>query len=196
MKNQFLILLFTVCGTVSSYSQILSNFTVQNYETGVYVEWTIDSGYTCTGLTLQHSNDSINFRDIYEYPGVCGSISSPETYSFVHTSPIDYKANFYRLDLGINGYSDVLKVLFLNLKEKGYVVERDHATGTSKLMIHDVGSGVYCFDFYSLSGQKLNRHCTNKTEVELNMILMPNSYYLFRAISPFGKIISGSFVLP
>lgn len=57
----------------------------------------LGGGNPCKGIRVHQSTDGINFQDIYEFPGICGSPSADESYYYTDESPGKNKLNFYRL---------------------------------------------------------------------------------------------------
>ena len=73
------------------------------------ISWTMKAGSTCADLTLEHSNESLSFSEIYYYQGVCGNADYDETYTFEQKDRI-YSTNYYRIKLGYDLYSDTISV--------------------------------------------------------------------------------------
>ena len=65
--------------------------------------------------------DKINFNQIGEISGICGSKFEKISYSFEHPNPIKNRINYYRLALGGLGFSDTISIEILDFKY-GYQV--------------------------------------------------------------------------
>ncbi|MCX6274191.1 MAG: T9SS type A sorting domain-containing protein [Bacteroidetes bacterium] len=107
-------LFFTV--TFHCFAQnenILIQFSAVQVENRVQLIFTIKAGNTCNGIQIYHSVDSVNFSEIGDIQGVCGSSDRNETYSFTDNSPAKNKINFYRLQLGTLGYTYITKLFFI-----------------------------------------------------------------------------------
>lgn len=103
--------LFIIACVLSSsvaYGQIQSFNAIPSGK-NIILQWVVDAYQSCDEVVVQHSTDSINFNDIYAYPGVCGGTSTAETYQYKHSSP-SIGTNYYRLYLGRYGYSYVISV--------------------------------------------------------------------------------------
>lgn len=83
--------------TLHAQEATIGNFQAIAQDDYVVLSWTTDSGYTCATLTVSHSTDSINFQQIYLYPGVCGSYQEAQNYTYIHSSPVPDRINYYRL---------------------------------------------------------------------------------------------------
>lgn len=85
----------------------LANFFLIQDNKEVLLYWTIESGPTCNGLAVLHSTDSINFEEIGNISGVCGSTSSSIPYNFKDSSPVLSKRNYYKIRLGFSQFSEI-----------------------------------------------------------------------------------------
>lgn len=63
------------------------------------INWTVGAGLTCQSVVVQRSEDSVNFKDVYVYPSICGSTLTEEKYTWIDANPIEYSINFYRLKI-------------------------------------------------------------------------------------------------
>jgi hypothetical protein len=86
----------------------LRSFAATPTKTTVEVQWTIAAGFQLSSPQLQWGTDSINFSTIYTYAGTAGHPLNDMTYQYSHLSPAGTGRNYYRLDLGIYGYSTVV----------------------------------------------------------------------------------------
>ena len=115
MKKIKLLLIFVLSFHFGFAQQdsIFSFFNVVQENNKVVVFITINGGIQCSGLQVQRSTDSINFIQIYEFPGICGSPGADESYVYVDESPVKNAVNYYRLEVGNLGIvSDPKSVFF------------------------------------------------------------------------------------
>lgn len=96
----------------------LSNFYLIPNNKEVLLYWTIDSGPTCNGITVWHSSDSVNYEEIGNIGGVCGSSSSATPYNFTDKSPLLNSVNYYKLRLGYAQFTEV-KTITIKYTEPG-----------------------------------------------------------------------------
>ncbi|PKP02754.1 MAG: hypothetical protein CVU14_02995 [Bacteroidetes bacterium HGW-Bacteroidetes-9] len=62
---------------VAKETTVLNNFTVIKNNGKIYLRWVITSGSTCDGTKIYRSDGQINFTQIGDISGICGSSSSP-----------------------------------------------------------------------------------------------------------------------
>jgi hypothetical protein len=87
-----------------------SDFSLNDIDGNVLVSIRIDSGSICQGIQLEYSTDSINFNQIDEIEGVCGSSSEAKSYSFLHTEPLKNENNYYRLVFGVSQRTEIRSI--------------------------------------------------------------------------------------
>lgn len=117
-KNILLIQLLGSFVSLKAQHVNLSNFYLIPNNKEVLMYWTIDSGPTCNGITVWHSSDSINYEEIGNIGGVCGSSSSATPYNFTDKSPLLNSVNYYKLRLGYAQFTEV-KTITIKYTEPG-----------------------------------------------------------------------------
>lgn len=123
--------MFATCMSAQVLGQethILDRFTITENDGSVFLSWTISLGNTCQGTNILRSTDSINFSEIGRIAGVCGSTEQAESYTFEDASPIKNRHNYYRLELGLTGFSEVLAVEVVDLGNAGLQLRPNPAT--------------------------------------------------------------------
>ncbi len=104
----YIFILFSLLG----FAQRISNYKVFLAGKGVAVKFTITKGTSCSGYIIKHSKDSVNFTDVFNYPGVCGDTARDESISFLHTEPVFNAHNYYKIEL-IPVENSVAKKIFV-----------------------------------------------------------------------------------
>jgi hypothetical protein len=123
MKNIFLIVsLFLGMNGICQDAPVLQKFTVEELNGKAYLNWTIEAGGTCNGIGILRSSDTISFSQIGVLEGVCGSLSFPTNYTFTDEFPMENKINYYKLDLGGNGFSQIVGVEVIVIGEEKYLL--------------------------------------------------------------------------
>lgn len=117
-KNILLIQLLGSFVSLKAQHVNLSNFYLIPNNKEVLMYWTIDSGPTCNGITVWHSSDSINYEEIGNIGGVCGSSSAATPYNFTDKSPLLNSVNYYKLRLGYTQFTEV-KTITIKYTEPG-----------------------------------------------------------------------------
>ncbi len=116
-------LLFTVficmaCHHVNAQNPALKAFTGTQVKDSVYLFFTMNGGYTCNGIGIERSADSVVFQEIGDIQGVCGDPTNDADFEFVDIAPMT-GINYYRLDMGNWGWSQVIAVTFRPGRNKG-----------------------------------------------------------------------------
>jgi len=174
---------------------MLLSFELNRFQNELLVTWEIESGNLCTGLKVEHSSDSINFTSIYEYPGICGSSTANERYSFSHTNPIANARNYYRINLNTNGVSAILGITFIKLEESGYALFPMPIESGSKLYFSNDNNETTDFSIYNSSGAVvLSIEGLKTNELSLDELNLPLGVYHFKIMVADRKI-EGKFIV-
>lgn len=92
--------------------QIVSEFSLSKKNGFVLLDWVIQLGYLCDGINIERSTDSVNFIEIGNIYGVCGSLNAPVKYQFIDTSIENSGKYHYRLNMFTLGYSPSKSIVF------------------------------------------------------------------------------------
>jgi hypothetical protein len=65
----------------------------------VFIRFSVSPGPPCEGFNVQHSTDSIVFRNVHESFESFGGSGTTEVKEWVHTSPAYNTTNFYRIEI-------------------------------------------------------------------------------------------------
>lgn len=112
-----LIYIFIVLSFCCKAQQRIQNLNVFVAGTSVGIKFTITKGVQCSGYAIYHSADSINFNQIYNYPGVCGDVTTSQDISYTHTSPLINQINYYKVEL-IPIETSPVKRIYVNVAPK------------------------------------------------------------------------------
>jgi len=102
-----------LCGAQSR----IQNFNVFPAGSSVGIKFTITKGAQCSGYAIWYSLDSINFNQIYNYPGVCGDVNTDQDISYTHSSPAINQTNYYKVEL-IPVETSPIKRVYVNVAPK------------------------------------------------------------------------------
>lgn len=87
------------------------NFNTLSLTDSVRLNFTIlQSSVTCAGYQVLKGSDSLVLNPIYVYPGICGSTSFNQTYTYTDFSPNKLTPNFYQILIPPSDYSTVKRV--------------------------------------------------------------------------------------
>jgi hypothetical protein len=110
MKKLFLSIF--IFFSLLSFAQRISDYKVFLAGKGVAVKFTITKGTSCSGYIIKHSKDSVNFTDVFNYPGVCGDTARDESIGYLHNDPQFNANNYYKIEL-IPIENSVVKKIFV-----------------------------------------------------------------------------------
>ena len=195
-KYALIVILFLLVFVVKAQNpSMLLSFEVNRFQNEVVVTWEIESGNLCSGVQVEHSSDSINFTSMYDYPGVCGSSTANERYTFSHTNPISNAKNYYRINLGTNGISEVLSITFIKVEEDGYTLFPMPLESNSKLYFsNDNSESLDFFVFNSAGAEVIKQEGLKTNEISLGKLALPIGIYHFNILIGKRKI-EGKFVV-
>lgn len=173
----------------------LSFFTVKEGFGTVVLDWEMIAGNTCDGIDILRSEDGTGFDVAGRIMGICGDIDEPVPYGWIDTDPPELTTVYYRLRLGLNGFSSIQEVDLVHLvsddhrflpspmQGEGLLLLRVPASGQVDLRITD-SSGRQVFHESGLRG---GRHA----------VRLPNAQagtYFYDAVSG-DRRFRGRFVL-
>lgn len=136
---------------------ILDDFIALRDGNTVLLKWTISSGSTCNGIRIYRAEDTINYIQVGDIAGVCGSSTSPVPYSFTDLSPIPNKINYYRLELGTQGFSKFVFIEFIVLGNEGYLIRPQPVTDNAVIYFVNPNNAPYTFKVYNEMGQLVQK---------------------------------------
>ena len=105
-----LLLVLNVCTVAAQEHPFLSRFALTEGLGFVQLDWTMTAGNTCEGIDIYRSLDGSNFETVGTIPGICGDINSPVPFSWTDQSAPELTTVYYRLRLGLNGFSSVQRI--------------------------------------------------------------------------------------
>ncbi|MBK7030588.1 MAG: T9SS type A sorting domain-containing protein [Bacteroidales bacterium] len=176
-------------------SLILSGFIGKASDEKVLLQWTISSGQTCNGTFIQRSEDTIHFETIGEISGICGSSESPVPYSFSDEDPIKNKVNFYRLELGGQGYSRIIAIPYFEYGNMGSIVIPNPVTSQTRIYFENKTEKPYLFSLFNYSGNLIRQSKGNDSFVFLDASNLSAGAYLYSIQLPDRKPITGKVII-
>ena len=134
---------------------ILANFDVIVLSNSVELKWTIKKGNTCDGISILRSKDSLRFNEIGTIPIICGSPDFAESFQFSDNNPIQNQTNYYRLQLGQNGLSDIIAVDFFKLGDANELLFPNPTSGNAILILNNLNKQEITIRVYDTKGNIL-----------------------------------------
>lgn len=160
-------------------SAILSTFNGVESNGKVLLSWQIIAGSTCDGIRIFHSTDSINYTQVGEIVGVCGSFTEPVNYSFTHDTPQLNGRNYYRLQLGASGKSPTVVVSLVDTKATGYQIRPHPVNGPAMLYFDNPNQQPHTLTVYNISGRQAEKYYTTNNAFYIQPEGAANGLYLF-----------------
>jgi hypothetical protein len=160
----------------------LENFLAVQQDDDVFLRWTIKAGFTCDGTRIQWSEDGVSFEKVGEIPGVCGSPNQSVTYDFTDTVPQYNRMNYYRLDMGILGFSSNVFVEVIRLNEEGYSLNPNPVVDISTLLFNNPDNESHEVCLVNMNGELVYNEITNSNKVEIDRALLSSGTYIFKIL--------------
>ncbi|MGI8893609.1 MAG: T9SS type A sorting domain-containing protein [Bacteroidia bacterium] len=189
LLNSIILLLIT-CSYISAQGDLLTTFKAIQVENGIKLTFTIKAGNQCNDLEIQRSDDDILFTEIGIIPGICGSVSSNETYEFTDALPIVNKDVYYRLNLRDAGYSFSIKTRYIAYNEKGYLIYPNPFSINTNVYIKNERNTEIIFSLYDITGKLMLRKNTKDNIVPLSRDNLNDGIYIYKII--FDDKVKGS----
>jgi hypothetical protein len=158
---------------------LLDHLSLTEINGKVQISLTMSSGNTCNGIRFYRSEDSINFVEIGQIYGVCGLIDAPANYSFIDEQPILNKKSYYKVELGNEGFSDVLSIEIINTSEFGFHVRPNPATDKAIIYFENPYQEKFQLQLISNTGKLMAELQTNSNAFELDLTALPSGLYYF-----------------
>jgi len=146
--------------TQAQNEEVIESFSAEVYNESVLINFRINSGYTCNGIDVLHSTDSVNFGPIYTFEGICGSTTQSIAYEYTHENPVKNSKNCYRLYLGGPGFSWVINVLVIDLTNSS-LVKPNPLISTSELIFENNAFTEHQLVISNMYGQIVFSETTN-----------------------------------
>ena len=144
--------------------EILGYFEGNVNNNQILLNWSIVKGKTCNGIKIYHSTDNVYYDEIGEIKGICGSTDDEIRYSLVDSIPESNEKNYYRLELGLQGYSTPLILNFQSISDDGYSIFPN--PGIDKFQIFVSGNGEPTVLFvYDVTGKLRGKYDSNSGQL-------------------------------
>lgn len=174
-----LLLVLSALGLKAQQTAILESFDATAINGKVQLSWQIIAGSTCDGIRIFHSTDSINYTQVGEIIGVCGSFTEPVNYSFTHDMPHQNGRNYYRLQLGTLGKSPTVVVSLVDTKSAGYQIRPHPVNGAAMLYFENPNQQPHTLTVYNISGRQVEKYYTSTNAFYIQPEGAANGLYLF-----------------
>jgi hypothetical protein len=161
----------------------------------VQLRWTISAGQTCNGTSIERSTDTIRWEKIGEIPGVCGSSAAAVPYNFIDNSPVSNTVNFYRLELGGQGYSTIVGIPYYDYSGNGYVLIPNPLHDSGTLYFGTSENEAFTLSIFDISGKLVQQAKGTGGNFSINASDKPAGNYVFVITRQGIKNVSGKFII-
>ncbi len=145
----------SVCFAQAQADPLLGKFSLSEANGQVAISWQIVAGTTCNGIQIYRSSDAITFSRIGFIAGICGSVSEPVSYSFSDTTPVLNAINYYYLELGGVGSTQVIAIEIIDKGHAGYHIRPHPIQNTGTIYFDAEAGNDYILHIYDPSGKKV-----------------------------------------
>ena len=178
-----------------SQNPAVSNFSGVQYKDSVLLNFVMNKGYSCNGINIERSDDSLNFYLIGDIQGVCGSPDFEVPFQYTDKSPLQNADNFYRLDLGNLGNSEIIKVHFAKLNIAGYSFFPNPCKDNCALYFENPKNDEVEFFLFYFSGKLIEQKKQRGSKIEINTKNLSSGIYYYRIGNSRDARFSGKFVI-
>jgi len=188
------LLIAFICSLAIAQSRI-TYFNAVALGDSIRLMFTIGSGSTsCAGYQVLKGSDSLTLYPIFVYPGICGTTSSPESYTYTDISPNKNTPNFYRILIPPSDYSQMLRV-DLAASFTNMVIFPQPAEDLLNIIILNKKFFYYEMKIYDRFGRKMGETTGNSSDrITLNISGFPIGVYAFMIIDINGNAYRGKFL--
>jgi hypothetical protein len=144
----------------------------------VYVSCVVSKGYTCFGIELKRSVDSMNYETVDIEYGICGSDSEPTYFSFVDSNPPMNQRLFYRLDLGGFGSTKVIETYVVDVQELGYRITPNPASDYAEVHFSNINKSPVVISVLDLGGKTVIREQTTEAVWPIDISSLDTGIYV------------------
>ncbi|MBI3520394.1 MAG: T9SS type A sorting domain-containing protein [Bacteroidetes bacterium] len=193
-----IILLIFLFSTFRLFSQhvYLAGFNINTDNKKVFIDWTLAGGSTCNGMKIFRSLDTINFVEIGDIAGICGSSSAPVGYNFVDTTPLFNQTIYYRLRFGYSQLSEIKTILIKNNGEKDVLVKPNPSMNKVIIEFDNSKNDMFKFRMYNSIGALIYFIDNIKdSSIALDVTPFQNGQYIFTLDNGNDKNITENLII-
>jgi hypothetical protein len=134
-------------------------------------------GFTCSGINIERSNDSIHYTSIGKIEGTCGNLNTSVSYTFDDLAPKENVANYYRLQLGTTGNPTApIKFVYLVYNKDGFTVLQD--AGSIKIYLTQGNNSRFAALLYNLQGQAVYQSLLSNNYLQISKTGLVRGLYV------------------
>lgn len=154
-------------------------FQVSKINSHIYLNWQLSLGNTCNGITINRSTDSIHFNRIGLIPGICGSPTDVARYHHIDSEPVLNRRNFYQLEFGGEGVSEIIGIDVVDLSDQAYQIWPNPSGDKTNIFFENDEGRVNVLHIYTPVGVSLHTQSTDSDFFHLDASALPDGIYIF-----------------
>ncbi len=174
------ILAFSLCGSLKAQPLLIENFTGTQFHNSIVLNFTLVKGNTCFDTEIQRSTDGVNFIVINTIAGICGSTQENISYSITDNSPVANSYNYYRINLRSLGFSDIIKVRYIDFSASNALVIYNSQQQLSTLFYKNPSAKKIEFEILNQHGMVIQKGNSNISEWNISTSAWPRGLYFIR----------------
>lgn len=159
---------------------ILRSFSAVKQPNGVNLKWVIIGGRQCDGTRVFRAGEALQFELIEHIEGICGSQSDDVTYSYFDNSPKSNSYNFYRLEMGLQGFTDTVNVFFEDFGLDRYLLLSETQSQAYRILFSNDLNREATLNIYDISGRAIYQDQTIGNDFQLSSVNWDAGVYVFR----------------
>jgi hypothetical protein len=172
----------------------LDSFMLTELEGSIRVDWVMKAGSTCAGTEVERSIDGTSFAQVHRIAGICGSSMEPVPYTWLDAAPPEYSTVYYRVKLGINGYSSIKSIVFDQLTESEHRFFPSPVTAQATLVVKLPGGSAVDLRIVDAKGRVVLEQKGGLAPVmTMDLSAQPAGVYSYLAEGE-GRVFTGTFV--
>ncbi len=156
----------------------------------VFLQWVMSSGATCDGIDVYRSTDGEIFERVGRIAGVCGSPDFALGYDFVDESPVLNRINYYRLELGNLGVSEIIAIHVFDFSAKKYQIIPHPVSYRSELYFKNPQIENSTLSIYNLVGNRVYTAEGKASSFPIRGSELASGTYIFTVTNAAGKSLA------
>lgn len=183
MKNLFALLFILFSALLQAQSVRLANFNINLVgNNNVLVRWVMSAGSSCRTLEVERSDNAVDFKSVYAYPGICGGSEEEEAYTWVDGQADLSGKLYYRIRLAEGEYSLLDSILVGTTSSNQLLsVFPNPSTGIFKIDLKLQKLEKYSWELYSSGGSLMQmRENQENAFFQLDISALNSGIYILK----------------
>lgn len=176
---QILLLLLPLVAMGQKPHPILRSFSAVKQPNGIALRWVILGGEQCDGTRVFRAENQGAFEQIEHIEGICGSQSVDVAYNYFDNNPAPNTYNRYKLEMGLQGFTDTVIVFFEDFGADNLLVQSNYASGSYRVLFSNDNNRDAILQVYNPAGNLLLEQQTTNNDIQFSLAGLPAGLYIF-----------------